>query len=173
MFNKSKAPKAQTKSSPAIASSVIGPTLSFTGGKLSSDEDLIIEGTVEGTIAHQNHQLTIGETGKVKADVHARVIIVEGTMEGDMQGDEAVHIRSTARVIGNVISPTVSIETGASFDGNVKTSQRSSTSELRGVGKHALLTEFAGGVGVRARRTPHSEESDESDHGGEPRQVTR
>lgn len=173
MFNNTKAPPARTGTSPSVGSSVIGPTLKFIGGELSSDEDLIIEGTVEGTIAHQNHQLTIGETGRVKADVHARVIIIEGALEGDMQGDEAVHIRGTARVIGNVTSPKVSIADGASFDGNVKTSVGSSGADLRGVKKHALLPEFAGSVGVESRRKSHADDQSDSEQSGESRQVTR
>ena len=76
---------------PAKGTSVLGPTLTFKGGELSSDEDLIIEGTVEGKIAHQNHHLTIGKNGRVKADVRARLITVYGTVEGDLRGDEGVH----------------------------------------------------------------------------------
>ena len=173
MFNKTKAPKAQTKREPSMAPSVLGPTLKFIGGELSSEEDLIIEGTVEGTIAHQNNQITIGTTGKVKADVHARVIIVEGAMQGDMQGDEAVHIRSTARVTGNIISPRISVADGASFEGSLKTAQESIPTELRAERKRPLMTEFAGGVGVEARRRRASQDGDEFDHSGEPRQVTR
>lgn len=173
MFKNTKAPKAQKETNPSMAQSVLGPTLKFRGGELSSDEDLLIEGTVEGTIAHQSHQLTIGATGKVKADVHARIIIVEGTMEGDMQGDEAVHIRGTARVIGNIISPRISVADGARFEGNIRTSRGSSTTDLRMVGERAQLTEFAGGVGVQARRKHCSEAKDEFDDSDEPRQVTR
>ena len=162
MFNKTETSTPQKRSSPPIGSSVIGPTLKFIGGELSSDEDLIIEGTVEGTIAHQSHQLTIGETGKVKADVHARVIIVEGTIEGNMKGDEAVHIRSTARVIGDVDSPRVSIADGANFEGAIKTSRKALTAESQHEEKPARLTEFAGAVGVQARRKTQSEESDKA-----------
>ena len=123
MFNKTKSKPVQNSVTLPTGSSVIGPTLQFIGGQLTSSEDLIIEGTVEGTIAHQSHQLKIGETGKVKADVHARIIIVEGTIEGNIRGDEAVHIRSTARVTGDVSSPKVSIENGARFQGRIKSSR--------------------------------------------------
>ena len=50
---------------PSKGVSVLGPTLTFRGGELSSDEDLVIEGTVEGKIAHQSHHLTIGKSGRV------------------------------------------------------------------------------------------------------------
>jgi cytoskeletal protein CcmA (bactofilin family) len=122
MFNK------QQKEEPVLESpraskgpSILGPTLTFRGGELSSDEDLVIEGTVEGRIAHQNHRLTIGRTGKVKADVHASTIVIEGTVEGNIRGDEEVHIGRTGNVVGNVVAPRISIERGASFEGSVKT----------------------------------------------------
>ena len=83
--------------------SVIGPTLTFKG-EISADEDLVIEGTIEGTIAHHTHSLTIGKSGRVRADIHARVISVEGTMEGDLHGDEAVILRASARMNGNIFA---------------------------------------------------------------------
>ena len=103
--------------------SVLGPTLTFKGGELSSDEDLVIEGTVESRIAHQGHHLTIGRQGKVKADVRARVITVHGSIEGDLHGDEAVHIAATAHVLGNVVAPKVAIENGARFQGSIMTKE--------------------------------------------------
>lgn len=151
MFNKTTTPTTHEKIEPSTGSSVLGPTLQFIGGQLSSDEDLIIEGTVEGTISHQSHQLMIGKSGKVKADVHARVIVIEGTLEGNMQGDEAVHIRSTAQVTGDIVSPRVSIEEGASFEGRVQTSEKPDAAETREADKNSRLGDFAGSVGVRAR----------------------
>jgi len=153
VFNKTTIPTKQKRIEPSTGSSVLGQTLKFVGGQLSSDEDLIIEGTVEGTIAHQSHQLMIGKTGKVKADVRARVIIIEGTLEGNMQGDEAVHIRSTACVTGDITSPRISIEEGANFEGLIKAGQKPSKDESGKVDrKDARLADFAGGVGVRARK---------------------
>ena len=101
--------------------SVLGPTLTFRGGELSSDEDLIIEGTVEGKIAHQSHHLTIGKNGKVKANIRARLITVYGFVEGDLHGDEGVQITATAHVKGNVVAPRVSLEPGARFEGSITT----------------------------------------------------
>ena len=101
--------------------SVLGPTLSIKGGELSFDEDLIIEGTVEGKIAHQGHHLTIGKNGRVKANVRARLITVYGTVEGDLHGDEGVEISASAHVTGNVIGPRVTLEGGATFKGTITT----------------------------------------------------
>jgi cytoskeletal protein CcmA (bactofilin family) len=127
MFKKSNetpAPAAfrmESDARPAKAPSVLGPTLTFRGGELSVDEDLIIEGTVEGKIAHHSHHLTIGKQGRVKADVRARLITVYGTVEGDLHGDEGVHIAATAQVHGNVTAPRVSLENGARFQGSIVT----------------------------------------------------
>src|SRR5688572_21867273 len=115
--------RVESETRPAKGVSVLGPTLTFRGGELSSDEDLIIEGTVEGKIAHQNHHLTIGKNGRVKADVKARLITVYGTIEGNLHGDEGVQVMASARVMGNVVAPRVSIETGARFEGSITTKE--------------------------------------------------
>jgi cytoskeletal protein CcmA (bactofilin family) len=115
--------RAEAETRPAKGVSVLGPTLTFRGGELSSDEDLIIEGVVEGKIAHQSHHLTIGKQGRVKANIKARLITVLGTVEGDLHGDEGVQIAASAHVVGNVVSPRVSLESGARFDGGIITTK--------------------------------------------------
>jgi cytoskeletal protein CcmA (bactofilin family) len=156
--NKSKVKKKELNAS--TGPSVIGPTLQFIGGQLSSGEDLIIEGVVEGVIDHQSHHLRIGQSGKVKADVHAGVIIVEGKLEGNMKGDEAVEICSTAHVIGDIVAPRVSIADGANFEGHIKTSHESLAKNLSDVGESEALTDFAGHIGVYARRRAAAEKND-------------
>ncbi len=144
MFKKSSDSAPNPKPSSKGVPSVLGPTVTFRGGELSADEDLVIQGTVEGTIAHQSHNLIIGQTGRVKADVKALIITVEGTVEGDIQGDEAVIIKRTARVLGNVAAPRVSVEDGASFTGSVRTIGTQTEAKP--------VTALAGSAGVRARR---------------------
>jgi len=98
--------------------SVIGPTLSFVG-ELSAQEDLIIEGKIEGTIKHQKRNLTVGKQGRVKADIHAMKVIIEGTVEGDVRGDELVLLAKGSKLTGNISSPRVSMEDGAIFKGKM------------------------------------------------------
>ena len=160
MFKKAKETTSSRAKSASKGYSVLGPTLTFKGGELSSDEDLIIEGIVEGKIAHQTHHLTIGESGKVKADVRARIITVEGTIEGDLHGDEAVHIASTARVTGNIVSPRITIEDGASFDGSIKTTQASIATAPVASEEAPKATGLTGSVGVRARQQQVSEHAE-------------
>jgi len=98
---------------------VIGPSIHI-DGDLRGEEDLLIEGEVNGTVQLRNNSLTIGAQGKVRADVYAHSIYVDGLMEGDLFGTERVHIRKSAQVRGNVTSPRVSLEDGAKFKGSIE-----------------------------------------------------
>jgi cytoskeletal protein CcmA (bactofilin family) len=98
---------------------VIGPSIHI-DGDLRGEEDLLIEGEVNGTVQLRNNSLTIGAQGKVRADVYAHSIYVDGLMEGDLYGTERVHIRKSAQVRGNVTSPRVSLEDGAKFKGSIE-----------------------------------------------------
>ncbi|MDH4110239.1 MAG: polymer-forming cytoskeletal protein [Gammaproteobacteria bacterium] len=98
-------------------SSVLGPTLKFKG-ELTADEDLLIQGQVEGVIKHTS-SLTIGNGGHVKADVTAEYIVVEGRVDGDLKGSKCVKVRESAKVNGNIISPKVSLFEGATFNGQI------------------------------------------------------
>jgi len=99
--------------------SVIGPTLVFKG-ELSADEDLVIEGTIEGTIAHHKKNLTIGKEGRVTADIHASSVLVEGELNGDIHSDGLVSLAGGAMVIGNVYCARIVMEEGAQFNGKIE-----------------------------------------------------
>ena len=98
--------------------SVLGPTLRFKG-ELHADEELLIQGQIEGTITHSQRVIVCSQ-GSVKANVRAQIITVEGSVEGDLQAEKSVQIKETARVKGNIHAPNVSIVDGAKFNGNVK-----------------------------------------------------
>jgi cytoskeletal protein CcmA (bactofilin family) len=98
--------------------SVLGPTLRFRG-ELSAQEDLIVQGSVEGAITH-TQSLTVGADGTMKGDIRARVIVIEGKVEGDLYATESVTIRASAKVKGNVFAPRVGILEGAFFQGQVE-----------------------------------------------------
>lgn len=103
---------------PAPRASVLGPTLRFRG-ELSAQEDLIVQGSVEGSITH-TQSLTIGAEGSMKGDIRARVIVIDGKVEGDLYATESVNIHATAKVKGNVFAPRVGIADGAFFQGQVE-----------------------------------------------------
>src|ERR1700690_2494200 len=97
--------------------SVLGPTLFFKGD-LTAEEDLLILGRVEGSITH-TQRLTVGPQGTVKANIRAQLIIVEGTVDGDLQAEKSVVVKETAKVWGNIFAPTVSSLEGACFSGHI------------------------------------------------------
>lgn len=109
------APTASAEASKKV--SVLGKTLVFKG-ELSADEDIILQGRVEGSI-HHTQSVTVGIDGVVIGDTHARSIVVEGTVEGDLRGVVSVLIASTATVRGNIAAPRVGIMEGANFNGSV------------------------------------------------------
>ncbi len=102
--------------------SVIGPTLVFKG-ELSADEDLVIEGHIEGTIAHHKKHLTIGKQGRVKADIHASSVIVEGELIGDIHSEGVVSLANGANVKGNIYCGRIVMEDGARFKGKIDMGQ--------------------------------------------------
>lgn len=111
-----RAPEVRAPEAPRT--SVLGPTLRFRG-ELSAQEDLIIQGSVEGSITH-TQSLTVGTDGTMKGDIRARVIVIDGKVEGDLYATESVNIRATAKVKGNVFAPRVGITEGAFFQGQVE-----------------------------------------------------
>ncbi len=98
--------------------SVIGPTLVFKG-ELSADEDLVIEGVIEGTIAHHKKHLTIGKQGRVRADIHASSVIVEGQLVGDIYSEGVVSLAKGADVEGDIHCGRIVMEDGARFTGRI------------------------------------------------------
>lgn len=98
--------------------SVIGKTL-FVKGEVEAAEDMLVEGRVEGLIKHTANQLTIGVSGVVNADIDAKNLVIEGTVEGNIVGAESVVICDSADVRGNVYTARISIADGAQFSGSV------------------------------------------------------
>ncbi len=96
---------------------VIGRGL-FIKGELHGEEDLIIEGRVEGEITLKKH-LVIGEAGVVIADIHTENITIRGEMKGQMVASERVEIQHTARVVGDIKAPRVVVEEGAKYKGRI------------------------------------------------------
>ncbi len=89
-------------------------------GDLTGNEDMVIEGSVEGSIDLPNNQLTIGANGVIKAEIHAKSVIVIGHVVGNINGIERVEIQGTGRVEGNVGAPKFVVAEGAQLDGSIQ-----------------------------------------------------
>ena len=96
----------------------IGPSISIQGD-LAGEEDLVIQGRVEGTITLKQNLLTIGKEGRVNATINSRILMVEGHVEGDLKGEEQVVLKKSADVRGNIAAPRVTLEDGARFKGSI------------------------------------------------------
>jgi len=89
-------------------------------GNLSGKEDLLIEGQCEGALDFQDHCLTVGPQGQVKSEIHAREVVIHGTVNGKISAKDRVEIRKTGNVVGDIVSATVTIEDGAFFKGSIE-----------------------------------------------------
>src|SRR5262245_2817041 len=98
--------------------SVLPPSLKFKG-ELSADEDLLIQGTIEGTI-HHTQRVTICEEGKVKANIGAQIVKIEGTVEGDVHAERSVFVAESGNLRGNIQAPSVCLVDGSVFNGSVE-----------------------------------------------------
>src|SRR5690554_5544214 len=120
-------PRAAAASSGKAA--VLGATIKIKGD-ITGDEDLMIEGQVDGSVTLNSHELTVGRTGRVHADVSAKVIRIDGEVQGDITSREKVVLSSTSNTKGNIITPKMTLEEGARFKGSIDI-----RSEERRVGK--------------------------------------
>jgi cytoskeletal protein CcmA (bactofilin family) len=97
-------------------------------GELTGNEDLTIEGKVEGKVDLADHNLTIGSTGRIEAEVSAKKVIVEGEVTGNIAAGEKVELTASGRVKGDIVAPRVVIADGAQFKGMVDMAESKSTS---------------------------------------------
>ena len=102
---------------------MIGPTI-LIKGDLSGEEDLLIEGRVEGKIELKKHNVTVGKNGRIKADVYGKVISIEGEVHGNLYGEDQLVLRPSSTVRGNVVAPRVILEDGANFKGSIDMSPK-------------------------------------------------
>ena len=103
---------------PRTGNAVLGKSV-IVKGQILSREDLTVDGEVEGTIEMQEHRLTIGQNGKVRASVKAREVIVLGTLHGNVETGDRIDIRKEAKLVGDIRTARIVIEDGAYFKGNV------------------------------------------------------
>jgi len=91
----------------------------FIKGDLSGEEDLVIEGRVEGKVDLKQNNVTVGKNGKVKADVFGRVVTIEGEVTGNVFAREQAILRQSGAISGNIQAPRVILEDGSRFKGSI------------------------------------------------------
>ncbi len=90
-------------------------------GEVTGDEDLLIEGRVEGSVDLRTRLVTVGPEGDVKASILGRVVSVEGRVQGNLTAEKKIVLLSSASVEGDLVAPRVVLEDGASFRGGINT----------------------------------------------------
>ena len=97
---------------------VIGPSITIKG-EISGKENLEIQGKLEGTVSMKEHRVTVGQSGHVKADIHAKAIHIAGEVEGNLFGDDEVVLRESGCLLGNITAARVTLEDGSKFKGSI------------------------------------------------------
>lgn len=92
-------------------------------GQIFAREDLTIDGEVEGTVECQEHRLTIGPNARVQAGLKAREIIIQGSIQGNVDATDKIDIKKEAKLVGDIKTSRIVIEDGAYFKGSIDISK--------------------------------------------------
>jgi cytoskeletal protein CcmA (bactofilin family) len=89
-------------------------------GKITGEEDLQIDGKVDGPISLEGRRLTVGRTGKLNSEITAGEVIVHGSVTGNLRARDRVEIKKDGSVMGDIAAARISIEDGAYFKGRIE-----------------------------------------------------
>ena len=121
----------------------IGKSIIFKG-ELTGNEDLQIDGRVEGNVALPGNELTVGASAEVTAEIQAKAVQVIGTVTGDIIATERVEVHSTGHVKGDIKAPRLLVQEGAVVNGSI---------QMTDVGKAAQAARPEAGAPNEARKT--------------------
>ncbi len=118
-------------------------------GELSGSEDLYLDGEVEGSVDLRDHSLIVGPNGRVRANIHARDVVIHGKVDGNVFGIERVELKKSAILMGDISTQRIVIEDGAYFKGAIditkkeggkSESRRESAAAAAGAGSYSAST---------------------------------
>lgn len=122
------APRASAPSAPvtsyapaanvAAGTAVIGPSVIIRGDVIAQ-EDLYINGNIEGTLQLEQYKLAVGPRGKVKAHIVAREVMIQGSVDGDIKATDKIIIKNEGTLVGDIQVAGIVIEDGAYFKGSI------------------------------------------------------
>ena len=113
---------------PAGSTARLGASLHIKG-EISGNEDLQVDGTVEGLIQLDDRKLTVGASAKVTADLVAREVVVYGSVKGNLRARDRIEIKKDGSVIGDLTTARIMIEDGAYFKGSIEIDRTASGSD--------------------------------------------
>ncbi len=106
------------KSASTEHSASIGTSITI-NGDVTGEENLVVEGVIEGTVNLKDNNLVISENGRLTANINARIIRVDGEVKGELRGTEQIIISPTGQVSGDIRAPRVVLEDGCQFKGSI------------------------------------------------------
>ena len=124
------------------ATARLGSSLHFKG-EISGNEDLHIDGSVEGLIHLDDRKLVVGATAKVTADVIAREVVVFGNVKGNLQARDRIEIKKDGSVVGDLTTARIMIEDGAYFKGSIEIEKSGEGEDSKSYSKSAKSSTVA------------------------------
>jgi len=103
---------------PATSGTAIGKAI-FIKGDIYSEEDLFVDGQVQGTVELKGGRLTIGPNGKADSNVKAREVVIMGQVHGDVEASQKITIRKQGSLVGNIRTTGIVIDDDAYFKGSI------------------------------------------------------
>ena len=95
-------------------------------GEISGNEDLHVDGSIEGLIQLEDRKLTVGASAKLTADVVAREVVVYGSVKGNLRARDRIEIKKDGSVVGDLTTARIMIEDGAYFKGSIEIDRNAS-----------------------------------------------
>jgi cytoskeletal protein CcmA (bactofilin family) len=114
--------------SPSGSTARLGASL-HVKGEITGNEDLHIDGSVEGLIQLEDRKLTVGASAKLTADVVAREVVVYGSVKGNLRARDRIEIKKDGSVVGDLTTARIMIEDGAYFKGSIEIDRTGAASE--------------------------------------------
>jgi cytoskeletal protein CcmA (bactofilin family) len=126
----------------------LGPSLHIKG-EISGNEDLLIEGSVEGLVQLDERKLTVGATAKLTADIIAREVVVYGSVKGNLRAKDRIEIKKDGSVNGDLTTARIMIEDGAYFKGSIEIDKSGEKESVGGSFARTSATTATAGVGPK------------------------
>ena len=117
-------------------------------GKLIFKDTVRIDGSFHGEIVSEN-TLIVGESGTIEATIHSNTVVVSGSVDGNITASRQIVLHKTARVQGDMSTPSLVIEEGAVFNGGLSMGQPDAK-----VGASTPLKSIEGGAKVSSEASP-------------------
>jgi cytoskeletal protein CcmA (bactofilin family) len=136
-------------STPSGSTARLGASLHIKG-EISGNEDLHIDGSVEGLVQLEDRKLTVGASAKLTADVVAREVVVYGSVKGNLRARDRIEIKKDGSVVGDLTTARIMIEDGAYFKGSIEIDRTGSSSSDTDLDKPSYTRSTTGSTSATA-----------------------